>query len=123
MTRCLITVACLTAPGLLAACSTSGATGPCKMADSTSDAGLHACTFGRAFYDCETSQGGSLCVTDGDGCGNSSGCVDQCASNEYAVACGGPPLMDGSTYGDPPAGCRFKAANPGGGSYYCCTCL
>jgi len=106
----------------LAACATSAPLGECKMAQSTADAGQRACTFGRAFYDCETSQGGTLCVSDGDGCGSAGGCVDQCAANEYAVACGGPPVMDGA-YADPPAGCRFKSANPGGVGYSCCPCL
>jgi len=46
-------------------------------------------------------------------------CVDQCASDEYAVSCGqvGPGPI-----GTPPAGCRNLLATPAGIVFYCCPC-
>jgi hypothetical protein len=50
------------------------------------------------------------------------GCSNNCADNEYGVACGtvGP---SSSPTPDPPAGCHAPLHTPGGVSYYCCPCL
>jgi hypothetical protein len=48
-------------------------------------------------------------------------CIDQCAANEYAVACGGVGPKIGNAV--PPEGCRALLSGPGGGSAYCCPCL
>jgi hypothetical protein len=55
-------------------------------------------------------------------------CTNQCAPNEYALICGGPPpipLPDGSVpvvvYQEPPAACRPAAINLEGQSL-CCPC-
>jgi hypothetical protein len=78
----------------------------------------NSCSFGRAFVECQ----GSWCLSDNPtACGTSTGCTDECTSEEYGVACATVPIgFDGSLVQEPPAdaGCRFAAANPGGGVYY-----
>ena len=54
------------------------------------------------------------CPLDGD-----AGCVDQCASDEYAAWCGGPPPAKN----DPPSSqCRSITMIPSGTIIYCCRC-
>lgn len=51
-----------------------------------------------------------------------SGCVNQCADNEYGLACGsiGPSA---SPTPEPPEGCHSASNTPAGIAYYCCPCL
>jgi hypothetical protein len=53
-----------------------------------------------------------------------SNCQDQCATDEYALSCGGigASTGDASPATAPPATCRLLDANPGGGELYCCPC-
>jgi hypothetical protein len=60
--------------------------------------------------------------------GTATACVDQCATNEYAVGVGGPPylLPDGAMGVRPspdlPSTCHSVGALPAGVEYYCCPC-
>jgi hypothetical protein len=53
-------------------------------------------------------------------------CTDQCEADEYAVSCGGPPVLDadGSVQPTPlpPSACRSMGGTPGGNVFYCCPC-
>jgi hypothetical protein len=88
------------------------------------------CVAGRVYLSCSGSTGGGeLCLSDdstrcpgpnpvvGETFSN---CQDQCHSEEYGVACGGPGP---GLYPDPPAGCRQLPSGPGGGTVWCCPCF
>jgi hypothetical protein len=99
---------------------------------------------GRTLLTCQFPTYSEGCLSDGlSGCPHSGSavsaapiasdagegsCVDECATDEYAVRVGGPPKRtdDGGSTDSPtpplPSTCRFQAANPGGQSFYCCPC-
>jgi hypothetical protein len=102
----------------------------CGWPVSLDDAGPGACAVGRAYVNCTGASGGCLCLSDDPttcaGCAEQFPgpltCVSECAANEYAVSCGGPPTFDGVTYQDVPANCHLVGATPGGNQYACCPC-
>jgi len=111
----------------------ASAAGQCHWPESLNDAGPGACAVGYAYVDCRFPSGaGCLCIsndpTSCPGCGPGSGatCENRCASNEYAVSCGGPPrlLPDGgfASYQQAPDACVGIAGTPGGNLYSCCPC-
>jgi hypothetical protein len=88
--------------------------------DASSRATCHAA---RAYVSCSEPGGVTeQCVSDGDKSCPSSGsgsCTFKCADTEYVAVCGG---IGPGPVPDPPGGCKFSGANPGGVSYYCCPC-
>ena len=108
--------------------------GQCRWPDSLDDAGPGACSVGRAYIQCTYPSGaGCACLSDDPtgcpGCGPASGavCTSVCSAGEYAVSCGGPPLVlaDGGAgfdYQSAPSGCRAAGGTPGGNEYSCCPC-
>jgi hypothetical protein len=104
--------------GGVAAC-----TWPASLDDA--DAAPGACHARRAMVQCQLPDGVTEgCLSDDPtqcpGAPDAGGtCTDQCAQDEYAVACGqvGPGPI-----GTPPAGCRSLGAIPAGIVYYCCPC-
>lgn len=121
--------------------------GHCRWPDSLNDAGpgVRGCGVGRAFLECTFPSGVScsargsgplteLCISDdptkcSDCTSLPSGatCHNRCGAGEYAVSCGGPPLLspDGGTppvYQDTPAGCVAMGSTPAGNTYACCPC-
>jgi hypothetical protein len=97
------------------------------------DAGLGSCIAERAYVSCTDPSGAGCGCLSNDStscpasamCGVAHGytrCQDQCAANEYAVACGGPPKPDAADVNQQPLnGCRIALATPGGVAY-CCPC-
>jgi hypothetical protein len=85
------------------------------------------CRAARAFLNCKTNGVGIPCATDDfSKCGSTSSgevpfenCSNTCKGDEYAALCGG---VGPGPVPDPPAGCRFAFANPGGIATYCCPC-
>jgi hypothetical protein len=93
------------------------------------DGSTGQCVAARTVLSCQGSTGG------GEGCLSDdptrcpgpdpivgetfSACKDQCNSDEYAVACGGPGP---GPWPAPPSGCRGLPTGPGGGSLSCCRC-
>lgn len=108
----------------------------CRWPESLNDAGpgIRACAVGRAYVECSYPSGaGCGCISNDPttcpGCGPATGatCHSQCAANEYAVSCGGPPALlpdggIGDPYQDAPAACTVIAGTPAGNSYSCCPC-
>jgi hypothetical protein len=104
----------------------------CSWPPALNDAAPRACRAARAFVACSYPSGaGCECLSDGatscPGCGPGSGatCHDNCAGNEYAVACGGvgPPLPDaGNSNAEPPSTCHLAGVVPAGIAFYCCPC-
>jgi hypothetical protein len=112
------------------------------------DAGPGACRVGRAYLECDFPSGGScdsgvafgpdssmLCVSDNPtscpGCRATTGtatCKSQCAPNQYAMECGGPPRLtpdgglDQSDYQEPPGVCVLVGPTPSGAGFWCCPC-
>jgi hypothetical protein len=94
-----------------------------------SDGAIGQCIAARAYLSCEGSTGGGEdCLSnDPSQCPGPnpiigvtfSGCKDQCAVDEYAVACGGPGP---GPWPAPPVGCRDLLPGPGGGTVSCCPC-
>jgi len=116
--------ACTTSAGGSSTTSTSTAcTWPASLDEA--DAAAGACHAKRALMSC--SLPGNLtegCLSDDPtqcpGAADAGGtCTDQCAAEEYGVACGqvGPGPI-----GTPPAACRDMGAIPAGIVYYCCPC-
>jgi hypothetical protein len=120
----------------------------CRRSASLDDAGpgVHACTAWNALLVCSSPTGRAcnargtpplieICSSDAlTSCPDCSPppegttCTNQCAPNEYALDCGGPPpipLPDGSVpvviYQEPPAACRAAAIDFEGQSL-CCPC-
>ncbi|MEO8901941.1 MAG: hypothetical protein ABI627_10475 [Polyangiaceae bacterium] len=109
----------------------SASSSECTWPASLNDAGLGACGVGRAYVNCTGPSGGCLCLSDDPttcaACAEQFQgpltCVSECAANEYAVSCGGPPQPgSGFVYQDVPAACHSVAATPGGSQYACCPC-
>ena len=105
----------------------------CTWPGSLNDAGPDGCRASRALVACNGPAGGCDCRSDDattcptpTTCGLAYGyttCQDQCADNEYAVACGGPPQPDAAYVNQqPPSSCRLALATPGGVAFYCCPC-
>jgi hypothetical protein len=134
----LATTLALTLP---AACSgttvTSGALSACAWPASLDPPDAGSWTVGRAFLSCKDGPDFAGCVSDDlTTCprmnpipgGTYTNCVDQCHSDEYAVATGGPPILepDGGIGFPPqpvlPAACRSVDFTPGGVTYSCCPC-
>jgi hypothetical protein len=111
----------------------SAAPAQCKRADGLDGPGAprDSCTSKRAYLKCDLPGGVTeLCLSDDptrcpdegvSGGAAAMSCSDQCAADEYAVACGriGPNVGSAA----PPDGCRSLLAGPGGGISYCCPCL
>ena len=111
----------------LAACTMSPTVQALDSGASTTE-----CTAARTLLICTTrdmgtSNAGEVCLSnDPSGCPSSAGaltdagtvCDDECAANEYAVACGFGPGDAPS----PPAGCRIYGSAPSGTVYSCCPC-
>jgi hypothetical protein len=128
---------------------TGAAAGQCRWPGSLNDAGpgVRGCTVGRAFLKCTFPSGvgchgvsstgplGELCISnDPTHCSDCSSlpsgatCRNQCPPGEYAVSCGGPPLLepDGgvtAVYQAAPDGCTPMGVTPAGNAYSCCPCL
>jgi hypothetical protein len=96
-----------------------------------------AWTVGRTLLQCKDGNATAICVSDNlTTCPGSNpiqggaytDCVDQCESDEYAVASGGPPILepDGGIGWRPqpvlPAACHSAGNTPGGVSFACCPC-
>lgn len=122
--------------------------GQCRWPDSLNDAGpgVRACQVGRALVQCTYPSGIACGVTssgpltewcisdDPTSCPNcrplpsGATCTNQCAPGQYAVSCGGPPLVpfpDGgatSVYQETPSACTPAGVTPGGNAYACCPC-
>lgn len=100
----------------------------------SADASPGQCGAARACLSCSSPSGVTmLCMTDSlSGCPvggpitvpgvTFSDCKDQCNSNEYVMACGGIGPGAPASSIEPPAACRALPPNPGGVSYYCCSC-
>lgn len=123
--------------------------GQCNWPANLNDGGPGACSVGRAYVECmyplgvecEGGTGASSpsgltqgCLSNDptrcSGCSSTSGtatCKSQCAPDQYAVSCGGPPMFSpnggiGFDYQAPPDGCVGIASTPGGNTYSCCPC-
>ena len=85
-----------------------------------------ACHSAPYFLKCDFGGGGiAMCASSNPTqCEETNGetdCHDQCADDEYAVACGGVG-PNAPQFSEPP-GCRGFGRNPGGGSEtFCCPC-
>ena len=83
------------------------------------------CHSAPSYVKCDYGQGLAFCLSENpsqcEAIDSTRNCRDQCADDEYAVACGGvgpnaPPFSE-------PPGCRGFGRNPGGGSEaFCCPC-
>lgn len=97
----------------------------CTWPSALNDAGAGACTAARLLVDCTDANGaGGMCLSnDGLTCGGvvtGATCVDKCASNQYAIACG--QVGPSSVAWTPPANCSAALLTPGGVAFYCCPC-
>ncbi len=109
--------------------SGSGTGGACNAPKNSNSAPIGACLSAAKFVDCTFDSGAAPCgcLSNGanscTGCGPDDGatCVSKCASNQYAVSCGGPPSA-GVSYDPVPANCEVVAQTPHGKSYACCSC-
>ena len=109
---------------------------PSELASSDSTS-RDVCHAARAWVSCQLPGGGSQgCLSNdptrcpsvpglgaqprSDGVSNDPlACRDQCATDQYAVACGG---VGPGAVPEPPEGCTFAGAVPAGIAYYCCPC-
>jgi hypothetical protein len=107
--------------------------GQCHWQDGLYDGGPGVCAVARAYLACtDPVRGACHCLSDDPTscpeCGPSTGavCKSLCASNEYAVSCGGPLdlLADGGVLDDQsaPAACTIVTVTPAGNTYACCPC-
>ena len=112
----------------------AGSGGTCDIPTNSNSAPVGSCLSAAMFVDCTLNgdAGADAGVSAGVGClSNGPGahctgypdaaCVDKCASNQYAVSCGGLPL-DGVTYEAVPDNCKVVANTPTGKAYACCSC-
>ena len=83
--------------------------------------GVIACDVERAYVECDTCGCLSEDPTTCAGCGAHT-CTNQCQVDEYAIACGGLPRRDGTSYAQAPTTCRGVAALPSGTEVFCCPC-
>ena len=118
-----------------------GAPYRCAWPDRLNDAGplVRACLVGHALVECTYPTGGrTLCTSDDPTqCADPTGvnpppdggtCANLCGPNEYAVACGGPPLFplpDGAVKMDEDAPARCVLTGPQSNNYAfsCCPCM
>ncbi len=121
-----------------AAAGAASSTGECRALANTVDAGSAACSVARALVECASSDptsGSCECLSDDPTtCAfcrqqltGEVTCVSKCAANEYAVACGGPPIIngDGTSSQGPvsaPPGCGDLGYTPAGSEFACCPC-
>lgn len=103
-----------------------GSTAACSWSPTLDDAGPGGCKAERAFVQCSLPNGGGCDCLSNDPtqcpeCGPTQGaaCQNLCGAGEYGVSCGGIAVPRTQ---DPPAGCRFVSAVPGGFAFYCCPC-
>jgi hypothetical protein len=85
--------------------------------------GSGLCMVQRAFVVCAGS--GECLSPDATSCPDvvEGDCHDECATNQYAVLCGGgPPLPNGTSYQDAPDECVAVQGTTYGSEYYCCPC-
>lgn len=138
----LATPLALAALAIPAACSgnlgsASGSLSACSWPASLDPPDGGSWAVGRALLSCKDGTAFAECVSDDlTTCpgsnpilgGTYTDCVDQCEPDEYAVATGGPPILepDGGIGFPPqpvlPAACRSVGVNPGGVQYACCPC-
>ena len=103
----------------------SGNGGACNVPTNSNSAPIGSCLSAAKFVDCTLDGGGVGCLSNNaNTCTGYEGavCVSKCASNQYAVACGGPPAAGGVTYEPVPSNCTVVAVTPSGKSYACCSC-
>ena len=116
------------------------------------DAGPGACSVGRLHLECIypagvafddgstwTSPSGpvrDLCLSDdpticpgAHSIAGPASCQSKCASNQYAMSCGGPPRLaldgggyDPAYYQEPPDVCTLATPTPSGMGFWCCPC-
>lgn len=85
------------------------------------------CTAARAFLSCDARSSKVDCASDdARTCADAealespvNNCRSHCEADEYAAFCGG---IGPGPVPEPPPGCRFNIANPGGVAVYCCPC-
>ncbi|MEO7035566.1 MAG: hypothetical protein ABI548_16690 [Polyangiaceae bacterium] len=97
----------------------------CNLPKNSNSSPIGSCLSAAKFVDCTFDSGAGVgCLSNGattcDGADGAT-CVDKCASDQFAISCGGPPAM-GVTYEDVPANCEVAANTPGGKAYACCSC-
>jgi hypothetical protein len=109
----------------LAACGGTSTLPACKTswALSVPDAAQSQCTAARALVQCDLGGGeGEVGLSDDPTrCSGGSPGKNQCADDEYGVACGS--VGPSQAAAEPPAGCRSKFPTPGGVVFYCCPCM
>lgn len=90
----------------------------------STDAAQVGYSAGRAFFQCSLTGGiTEECISnDPDGCGNLSGCSNQCGPTEYGLSYGGVGPLAPPPSIDLPTGCRLGLPTPGGVAFYCCPC-
>jgi hypothetical protein len=93
------------------------------------DAAPGQCKVDRTLLSCLLPDGSSeICTSDNPascpdlGVAAIQSCIDRCAANEYAIACGAPGPSSGNFA--PPAvlNCHATVYTPGGVVFYCCPC-
>ena len=94
--------------------------------------GPYACAAAVAYVNCTTANGSVGCLSDGvSRCddvtsSDTATCTDECEANQYAAACGGPPIFapDGGfvAYEPLPSDCVTAAITPTGVVFGCCPC-
>ncbi len=109
---------------MTSACSGSGTCSPPTL---RAGDGTTACSTAKAYVTCTDPGGGGCACLSNDpstcsACGSLSGltCHNVCASDEYAVSCGGLP--GGGPYQSVPSNCHAAATTPGGNTFACCPC-
>ncbi len=132
-----LALAALTAPAACSSTATGGSLSACTWPASLDPPDAGGWTVGRTFLSCKDGTDFAGCLSDDlTTCpgsnpipgGTYTDCVDQCEPDEYAVATGGPPILepDGGVGFRPqpvlPAACRSVGFIPAGVLYSCCPC-
>ena len=117
--------------GYLGACTTSSSSGSLAVCTNLPvlDAGS-SCSVDNALLSCTSPDGSNneVCLSDNiNACPDDTAignCSDECPTNEYAAACGGPPFADGGAPSNAPpaANCHDPQTTPAGVIFYCCPC-